>query len=526
MFDATHEPRPLILRDYQLAAIEGLRQHMREGRRRVILCAGTGAGKSILATHLLREADAKGSYALFVVDRVALIDQVSATLDDYGVPHGVLQGIHPRYEPHRNIQVASIQTLARRSLPRSPALFVHDEAHCQYRSLTELMDAHPSAARVGLTATPFTKGMAQHWDGMFNVLPTSELVRQGHLIEPIIYEGRAPAQSDYAVNGRGEFDDRSAEAAGTLIVGDVVAEWEAKTSKHFGGPVKTIVFAATVEHGRELCEAFAAAGHRFEQISYMDRDDEARRAKIAEFRADGGLDVPPGGIVGLVSCGVLTRGFDVPSVRCGISCRPYRRSLSAHMQEIGRVMRTMKGKAAALWLDHSGNVGRLQADTYAVWDHGPGGLSEATKKDSTPREASDAERKEATCPECSARLHGPDCTGCGWHRPARSGIVAMPGEMHEVNRKSTAFAPRAGLSAKVLADPRAVWEAALAYCFERSRKGPEHARRWAYGAWRGIYPDSKMPWGWYDLSPPAGCREDAYALIEREQRRFRKRRGA
>ncbi|WP_234463972.1 hypothetical protein [Paracoccus caeni] len=31
---------------------------------------------------MLREADRKGSYALFIVDRVALVDQTSAVFDE------------------------------------------------------------------------------------------------------------------------------------------------------------------------------------------------------------------------------------------------------------------------------------------------------------------------------------------------------------------------------------------------------------------------------------------------------------
>ena len=81
--------------------------------------------------------------------------------------------------------------------------------------------------------------------------------------------------------------------------------------------------------------------------------------------------------------------------------------------------------------------------------------------------------------------------------------------------------PRAGLRADCLKESRKVWEAALTYCFERSRKGEEHARKWAYGIFRGVYPDSKLPFGWFDMSP-VSADPHAYALIERETKRFRK----
>ena len=88
--------KEIVLRDYQAQAISALRQNIARGKRRLILCATTGAGKTICAAHMMRKADAKGSYALFVVDRVALINQTSAVFDEYGLPHGVIQGSNPR----------------------------------------------------------------------------------------------------------------------------------------------------------------------------------------------------------------------------------------------------------------------------------------------------------------------------------------------------------------------------------------------------------------------------------------------
>ncbi|MDG4650098.1 DEAD/DEAH box helicase [Roseibacterium sp. SDUM158017] len=509
--------REIQLRDYQAAAIDALRDGIRAGKRRQILCATTGAGKTVMAAHLMREADRKGSYAVFLVDRVALVNQTSATMDDYGIRHGVLQGQHPRYAPRENVQVASIQTLARRFLPRDPALIVYDECHAQYQSTLAYIAANPQAVVVGLTATPFTKGMGNHWDDVVNVIPTRELICGGHLIEPTIYVARSPEDADLGLNSYGEFSDHSAEAAGIQIIGDVVTEWQAKVHEHFGGPVKTIVFSPTVEHGRELCAAFNAAGYNFQQVSYLDRSDDERAEKIAEFRR------PDSTIHGLVSCGVLTKGFDVPDVRCGISCKPYRKSLSSHMQEVGRVMRTHadSGKDKALWLCHSGNVERFALDMFDVWDNGVGPLDSATKRDSTPRERGETVREKVVCQECAGAMRGPTCMGCGWERPARSGINAVEGELHEF-KLPDAMEPRAGLRADCLKDPRSIWTAALHYTAGATRKGEDHARRWAYGVFRGVYPNAKLPFGWYDMGIPMSADPNALSLVEREIKRFRK----
>ena len=119
--------KDIELREYQTEAVEALRQKIRADQKRLVLCAGTGAGKTVIASHLLRQADRKGSYALFLVDRIALVNQTSATLDAYGIHHGILQGSgHPRHAPWENVQVCSLQTLSNRSLPRAPDLIIYD----------------------------------------------------------------------------------------------------------------------------------------------------------------------------------------------------------------------------------------------------------------------------------------------------------------------------------------------------------------------------------------------------------------
>lgn len=512
--------KEIALRDYQADAIEALRSEIRAGRRRLILCAGTGAGKTLTSGKLLQEADRKGSYSLFVVDRVSLVDQTSAVFSEYGIGHGVVQGNHPRWSPRENVQVCSAQTLARRVLPRNPSLIVVDEAHCRHKGTIALMDANPQAICVGLTATPFTKGMGQDWEGIVNVRSTRLLIEDGHLIEPTIYVARSPEDAELGLNSYGEFSDESATSAGIRIIGDVVSEWERKTREHFGGPAKTIVFSPTVEHGRELCAAFAAAGYNFQQISYLDRSDEERAEKIAEFRRSDSI------ITGLISCGVLTKGFDVPDCLVGISCKPYRKSLSNHMQEIGRIMRSAPGKAKALWLDHSGNVERFAGDMFDVWANGAGELDAAEKRDSTPRERTAQTRQQVVCPECSGAMRGPVCICCGWERPARSGIVAVEGTLQAFDASRFALQARDGLRAECLNDPRKVWDGILAYCFDHGRGDEGKTRRWAYGVWAGIFPGSKLPRGWFDAPRPALWDGGAYALAGREVKRFRSRRAA
>lgn len=512
--------REIVLRDYQVDAVEKLRDGIRKGARRQILVAPTAFGKTECAAHIIQQSQEKGATAWFIVDRVSLIDQTSERFGSYGIDHGIIQADHLLTAPEKSVQVASAQTLARRSLRKLPDLIVVDEAHCQYKSTINLIERAGSAKVIGLTATPFTAGMAEHWDGLVNGATVNQLLAQKFLTPLRIKACVAPDMKGVKKKFTGEYEDEETGQRGIKIIGDVVQTWISQTAKAFGGPVKTIVFSPSVAHGAELCRQFAEAGYNFQQISYLDGDDDDRRAKIREFRK------PDSAIHGLVSCAVLTKGFDVPDVMCGISCRPYRKSFSSHIQEMGRVMRIAPDKEFGLWLDHTGNCISFADDTAWLFEYGVDTLSDAQMRDSAVREPNEHLRAKHFCSECGTQMDpGKDtCAVCGWERPKRGEIQTLEGTLIDFEvSTSVTFEPRRGLRAECLRNPRGIWNAALAYCFANSRRGEESARKWAYGVWAGIYPGCKLPYGLFDLRCDASrVKVEEYSLIEREVARFRK----
>lgn len=512
--------RKIELYDYQLDAVEKVRAAMRGGQRRVILVAPTAFGKTECAAWIIQQSLDKGARAWFIVDRVTLIDQTSERFAGYGIDHGVIQADHPLTDASKQIQIASAQTIARRSFDSFPELIVVDEAHCQYQAVVDFVERAGKSKAIGLTATPFTAGMAENWDGMVNGATVNQLLDIKRLTPLKIKACVTPDMKGAKKKFTGEYDDDEAGQRGITIIGDVVSTWVDQTRKFFGGPVKTIVFSPSVKHGEELCRQFAEAGYNFQQISYLDKSDQDRREKIKEFRK------PDSAIHGLVSCAVLTKGFDVPDVLCGISCRPYRKSFSSHIQELGRVMRVWPGKDFGLWLDHSGNCITFADDTAWLYEHGVDSLSDAQKRDSEAREPQEKVKLQHFCGECGMQMQPQvsTCIACGWERPRRGEIKTVEGELidFEVSIKN-AFEPRKGLRADCLKDPRGMWNAALSYCLTNTRKGEGAARKWACGIWSGIYPGSKFPNGLYLLPcDEAAVREDQWGLIEREVLRFRR----
>lgn len=512
--------REIVLRPYQDSAVDHLRDGIRQGCRRQILVAPTGAGKTEMAMNIIAESQKKGARAWFIVDRISLIDQTSDRFAQYRIDHGIIQADHWLTDLKKPVQVASAQTLARRKIDWLPDLIVWDECHAVYKAIVDLVERASKAKVIGLTATPFTAGMADQWDGLVNSTTVNKLLADKFLTPLKIKACVSPDMTGAKKKFTGEYEDEEAGSRGITIIGDVVQTWVEQTHKHFGGPAKTIVFSPSVKHGAELCRQFADAGFNFQQISYLDADDDERRAKIAEFRK------PDSAIDGLVSCAVLTKGFDVPDVLVGISCRPYRKSFSSHIQEMGRVMRIAPGKEYGLWLDHSGNSIAFADDTAWLFEYGVDSLSTAQKRDSEVREPTEKVRKERFCAECGMQMEAGSftCQSCGWEKPDRGEIQIVQGELIDFKLEIGArFEPRHGLRAECLKDPRGIWNAALSYTSSYTSKGPEAAKKWAIGIWFGIYDGAKPPRGFFDTkADPGKVQPDEWSLIDREVRRFRK----
>ena len=142
----------LDLRPYQVHSIEELRDALRQGYRRIILCAPTGSGKTEMAIQLVQEAQAQGGRVTFVVDSIPLVKQTSDRFAAYGIPHGYVQGKNTRGRGER-IQVAMAQTIEKREYWNGLDLLIIDECfHPSVEILTAIgwrrFDNLPEGIRV------------------------------------------------------------------------------------------------------------------------------------------------------------------------------------------------------------------------------------------------------------------------------------------------------------------------------------------------------------------------------------------
>lgn len=414
------------LRKHQQEIVDKVWSGFEEGHRSQLVYAPTGAGKTIVALALLQEMVNRGQRGAMVMDRIVLVDQTSMRLNQYDMPHGIFQSQHWRYRPHEKIQVCSVQTLARLKTPFVTDMMIIDEAHQKSEYVTNYIKNNPNVKIVGLTATPFTKGLNELYTNVVGSATTDDLIKEKWLCPVKVFIAKEIDMTGAQKNSFGEWKDSEVSERGIKIVGDVVEEWRKKTMEIFGRPRKTIVFCAGVDHGRALVEQFKKSGYNFISLSYKE-DDEFKRQVIEEFSK------PETDIHGLIATDILTRGFDVPDVAIGVSARPFSKSLSSHIQQLGRVMRTHPSKEFALWLDHSGNYLRFRDDWDDVYSKGvselPEGGSEKAK-----REPPEKVKRESKCPSCGVlwTFTGDTCESCGKVRVKLNLVYSMNGEMEEL----------------------------------------------------------------------------------------------
>ena len=413
----------LELRGYQEETLEALRKGFADGHKAQILYAPTGAGKTEMAIALLEATKKKMNRSAMILDRLVLCNQTSERLDKYKIDHGMMVAGHWRYRPTERIQVCSAQTLERRKELPDLKLLIIDEAHQTRAKTAEFIKKNPDVKVIGLTATPFTKGLGKIYGNVVSTVTTKRLVDDKMLVPLKVYIAKE-IDMEGAAKVAGEWSAADASDRGMKITGDIVGEWIKKTHEIFGKPRKTIVFCSGVEHGIHLQKKFADAGYNFVSISYKD-DGEFKDDAIEDFAK------PDTEIHGLIATDILTKGFDCPDVMIGISARPFSKSLSSHIQQLGRVMRSSKGKEFAVWLDFSGNYLRFRPEWEDIYANGVHELDEGKEK--VKKEPTKKEKEASKCPRCSALWAGGDtCHSCGYVREKKNKVIDVSGELHEL----------------------------------------------------------------------------------------------
>lgn len=416
-----------VLRPYQQEGIDGLRSAFASGLKRIVFKLPTGGGKTVLAEHIIRMATVKGKRVAFVCNRIELINQTSRRFAQAGIAHGVMQGQNS-HSIHSQVMVCSIQTMSRRR-SQDFDLIIIDECHGvagsdAYKNLIFSLNNVPV---VGLTATPYSKGMAKHYtelDGpLFQTVVVgakiAELIDDKFLVDVEIYapERYQPDLSNVRIVA-GDYDENQlAEAVDKpKLVGDIVAHW-----KKLGRGKPTIVFATNIAHSKHICQMFNEAGITAEHVDYRVTDED-RTAILDRVRRHETTI--------LCNPSLLAEGLDIPQLEVMILARPTK-SLIRYIQQAGRILRPYNGKVKALILDHSGTCSRLGFPTE---DHDIPLCDGKPKKNG---EGKPREKLPSVCSGCGAlKASGVHkCPSCGFKPERISEIETEEGELKPMAKK-------------------------------------------------------------------------------------------
>src|ERR1700730_2082945 len=472
------EPRTLRL--YQECAIDMLRESLQTGHRRPILQLPTGAGKTRIAAEIVRGSLSKERRAIFVVPRLSLIEQTVAAFEAEDIWNiGVLQGRHFRTNPNAPVQIASAQTLVRRDIPSADIVIV-DECHLQFEKISKWL-ASPewnAVPFVGLSATPWAKGLGKSYDDLLMPVSIQELIGEGYLSPFRVFAPPAPNLTGVRTVA-GEFNegDLSDACDKTEIVADVVQTWFEK-----GANQSTLVYGVDRKHAQHLQERFIEAGAAAE---YVDCDTPLfeREEIFDRFRV--------GQTSFICNVATLDTGIDL-DVRCVVDARPTR-SRIRFVQTVGRGLRPGEGKDHLIVLDHAGNHQRLGLVTDIHFDALDDGLPNRNLDKGKP----DREPIIQLCPECRCVLppQARECPACGFKIYAATEVLERDGELVELGARLLSGSVRDRHNQELA--KKDLWHGALVKIAHQkgyARGWAAHKLREKFGHWLTLnYPPEREP---------------------------------
>lgn len=352
---------------------------------------------------------------MFCVPALDLVDQTVEAFYTDGIRDiGVIQADHVMTDWSRPVQIASVQTLMRRSLPEASFAIV-DEAHRWFDFYAAWMNHSDWLHRmfVGLSATPWTKGLGKHYDDLLIPTTIQELIDAGYLSDFRVF---APSHPDLAgvrtVAGDYHEGDLSRAMNKTPLVADIVETWI-----RMGEGRPTLCFGVDRAHAKSIQERFEQAGI---PAGYQDaltpkdeRKDIRRKFHAGEYKV-------------VCNVGTLTTGVDW-DVRCIILARPTKSEI-LFVQIIGRGLRPAEGKQDCLILDHSDTHQRLGFVTDILHEE----LDDGTKRKS--KGAVPEERLPKECSKCHylkpVGVH--ECPACGFKPQRQANVRVVDGSLQEL----------------------------------------------------------------------------------------------
>lgn len=302
--------------------------------------AATGAGKTVMFSAVIKEfISSQPEFKACVLahrDELVSQNQDKFTRVNPEISTSLINSVEKSWQGQINF--AMVQTLSRDNnidnMPRLDLLVVDEAHHIVADSYSKIInrarEINPNLKLFGVTATPSrgdNKGLGIYFDNCADIISINDLIDEGYLIKPktFIIDINQLEQME-ALKKQKDFNDEDvAKLLNTEPINDAVVEhWLEKARGR-----KTVVFCSTVEHARNVNDAFNSSGISSALITGELSKEE--RANILSSMTNGDIQV-------IVNVSVLTEGWDYPPISCVVLLR-HNSYKSTMIQMIGRGLR-------------------------------------------------------------------------------------------------------------------------------------------------------------------------------------------
>ncbi|WPK25239.1 hypothetical protein PUMCH_002545 [Australozyma saopauloensis] len=345
--------KPILLRDYQLDAVNKVLDAFKNGVNRPAVVLATGGGKTVVMSHLIPKIQSPSqqrSKTLVLAHKEELVRQIAQTLRRVNPTLCVdIDMQRQKPSPEADIIVGSVPTLVRLTRLNwyDPAQFkaiVLDECHHATASSWTKILGHFGALEpsldtkvVGFTAT-LERADGQSLGNVFEEIVYERnlltMIEQNELCDARFLSIKLAMNLNAVSVVAGDYKQTELDTCVNTEDVNLQLAFAYKRIRKKLQLKSTLIFCVSVEHCKTLCGVLQAQGVNAQYVSGETVKHE-RREILEDFKS-GKIDV-------LCNVLVFTEGTDIPNIDSLILARPTK-SRPLLTQMIGRGLRLHHGK--------------------------------------------------------------------------------------------------------------------------------------------------------------------------------------
>lgn len=391
------------LRPYQEKIITETQKLFASGKKRILVTAPTGSGKTVVFSELAKRTAYKNKKVMILTNRIELLFQAGGSIAKKGITANYIEAGAKNFDENSHVYIAMSQTLKNRvkeeywlNFLKNIDLFIIDECHLQDFNYILELEELKSKFFIGFTATPKRSAKQRQlgvdYEEMIQTVSIKELIRSGFLVSSDYYGFDVPDLSNVEYNSMsGDYREKSMYKAfdSKRLYSGVVKNW-----LNLVPGTKTLVFCCNIAHAIKTCKEFNENGITAKYIVsgvakpklpknqndsnmaiYSDKKEtyDLYTSTFSEMSGERDVlleDFKNSKFLVLINASILTTGYDDPSIETVVINRATL-SLPLWMQMLGRGLRIFNNKTHFNILDFGGNQGRLgsydEEREFSLW---------------------------------------------------------------------------------------------------------------------------------------------------------------